>query len=92
MLGMNIMKKSSKILLSYYQYSCAIELEYSLHVIVMAYELEYSLSVMSLTCRTLCLIIHMTCMVRSRARVEVTVHRSFSFAHILACRSVGSES
>jgi hypothetical protein len=34
----------------------------------------------------------MTCMSRSRARVEVAVHHSFRFAHILACRSVGSES
>jgi hypothetical protein len=47
---------------------------------------------MILTCSTLCLIIHMTCMGRSRARVEVMVHHSFEFAHILACRSVGSES
>jgi hypothetical protein len=31
-------------------------------------------------------------MSRSRARVGVTVHRSFRFAHILACQSVGLES
>ena len=31
-------------------------------------------------------------MSRSRARVEVTVHSSFGFSYILACRSVGSES
>ena len=41
---------------------------------------------------TLSLIIHMTCMSRSRARVEMTVCHSFGFAHILAYRSVGSES
>ena len=56
------------------------------------YELVYSLCVMILTCLTLSLIIHMTCMSRSRARVEMMVHRSFGFAHILACRSVGLES
>ena len=58
----------------------------------MIYELAYSLCVMILTCSTLCLIIHMICMSRSRARVEVAVRRCFGFAHILACRSVGSES
>ena len=59
---------------------------------IMIYELAYSLCVMILTCSTLCLIIHMTCMGRSRDGVEGTVRRSFGFAHILACRSVGSES
>jgi hypothetical protein len=34
----------------------------------------------------------MTCMSRSRTRVKVTVRRSFRFAHILACQSVGLES
>ena len=91
-LGMNTMKSSSKVLLSYYQYSCAIELEYSLHVKIMTYELEYSLSVMILSCSTLCLTIHIIYISRSRARSEVAVHRSFGFAHILACRSIGSES
>jgi hypothetical protein len=58
----------------------------------MIYELAYSLCVMILTYSTLCLTIHMTCMSRSRARVEVTIHRSFGFAHIHACRSIGLES
>ena len=49
-LGMNTMKISSKVLLSYLQYSCAIELEYSFHVIILTYELAYSLCVMILTC------------------------------------------
>jgi len=88
----NTMKSSSIVMLSYHLYSSAYELEYSCLVIIMIYELAYSLCVMILTCSTLCLIIHMTCMGRSRARVEVTVHRSFGFAHILACRSIGSES
>ena len=92
-LGMNItMKSSSKVLLSYYLYSCAIEQEYSCPVITMIYEQAYSLCVMILTCSTSCLIIHMICMSRSRARVRETVHRSFGFAHILAYRSVGLES
>jgi hypothetical protein len=84
-LGMNTMKSSSKVLLSYYLYSSAYELEYSCLVIIMIYELEYSLCVMILTCATLCFIIHISCMIRSRARVEVTVHCSFGFTHILAC-------
>jgi hypothetical protein len=66
-------------MLSYRLYSYAIELEYSYLVIIMIYELAYSLCVM-------------ICMSRSRARVGVTVHRSFGFAYILTCRSVGSES
>jgi hypothetical protein len=88
---MNTMKSSSKVLLSYHLYSSAYELEYSCLVIVIIYELAYSLCVMILTCSTLCLIIHMPCMGRSRARVEVMVCCSFGFAHILACRSIGSE-
>ena len=86
------MKSSSKVLLSYYLYSCAIEQEYSCPVITMIYEQAYILCVMILTCSTSCLIIHMICMSRRRARVGVTVHRSFGFAHILPCRSIGSES
>ena len=58
----------------------------------MIYELTYSLCVMILTCATLCLTIHITCMSRCRARVEVVVRCSFGFAHILACQSVGLES
>ena len=88
----NTMKSSSIVMLSYHLYSSAYELEYSCLVIIMIYELAYSLCVMILTCSTLCLIIHMICMSRSRARVEVTVHRSIGFAHILACRFIGSES
>jgi hypothetical protein len=86
------MKSSSKFLLSYHSYSSAYELDYRFHVIIMIYQLAYSLCVMILTCSTLSLIIHMTCMSRSRTRVEVTVRCSFEFAHMLTCRSVGSES
>ena len=92
-LGMNnTMKSSSIVMLSYHLYSSANELEYSFHVIIMIYELVYSLYVMILTSSTSCFNIHMTCMSRIRARVEVAVHRAFGCAHILTCRSVGSES
>ena len=91
-LGMNTKRISSIVMLSYLQYSSAYKQDCSCLVIIMIYELAYSLCVMILTCSTLCLIIHMTCMGRSRARVEVMVHHSFGFAHILACRSVGSDS
>jgi hypothetical protein len=50
-LGMNnTIMLSSKFNLSYLLYSCAIELEYSFHVIILTYELAYSLCVMILTC------------------------------------------
>ena len=88
----NTMKTSSIVMLSYHLYSSAYELEYSCLVIIMIYELAYSLCVMILIYSNSCLIIHMVCMSRSRARVEVTVHRSFGFAHILPYRSVRSES
>ena len=88
----NTMKSSSKVLLSYHLYSSAYELEYIYLVLIMIYGLAYSLCVMILTCSTLCLIIHMTCMSRSRARVGVAVCRSFGFAHILACQSIELES
>jgi hypothetical protein len=88
----NTMKSSSIFKFSYHSYSSAYELEYSFHVIIMIYELAYSLDVMILTCSTSCFNIHTTCMSRSRTRVEVTVRHSSGFAHILACRSIGSES
>ena len=64
-LGMNTIKSSSIVMPSYLQYSSAYELEYSCLVIIMIYELAYNLCVMILTCSTLCIIIHMTCMGRS---------------------------
>jgi hypothetical protein len=87
------MKSSSKFRFSYHSYSNAYELEYScLHVIIVIYELVYGLDVMILTCSTSCFNIHMTCMIRSITKVEVLVHRSFGFAIILACQSIGLES
>jgi hypothetical protein len=77
--GMNTMKNSSEFKFSYHLYSNA-------------YELVYGLDVMMLTCSSSCFNIHMTCMSRSKTRVEVAVHCSFRFAHILAYQSIGLES
>ena len=90
LLGMNTIKSSSKFLLSYYLYSNAYELDYSSCVMIMIYELVYSLCVMILTCKTLCLIIHITYMSRTRAKlrcwfiVPSGVPKSFTY------QSVGS--
>ena len=69
-LGMNIMKISSKVMLSYHLYSSAYEVDYSCLVIIMRYELAYSLCVMILTCSTSCLVIHKVCMSRSRVKLR----------------------
>jgi hypothetical protein len=69
--GMNItMKSSSKFKFSYHSYSSAYELDYSSRVMIVIYELVYSLCGMILTCRTLCLIIHITYMIRIRAKLR----------------------
>ena len=90
--GMNTMKESSKVFLSFYPYSSAYELEYSFHVIIMTYELAYSFYAMSLTCRNLCLIIHITCMIRSRAKLRWRFFMPSGVPMSYACRSIGSES
>jgi hypothetical protein len=91
-LGMNAMKDPSKVLLSYLQYSSAYELEYSFHVIIMTYELAYSFYAMSLTCKTLCLIIHIICMIkiRSKLRWQFIVPSGVLISY--ACQSIGLES
>ena len=89
-LGMNTMRISSNILLSFY-YSSAYELDYSSHVIMLTYELAYSLCVMILTCATLCLTIHMTCMSRSRARLRWWFVVPSGLPMSYACRSIKSE-
>ena len=66
----NTMKSSSIVMLSYHLYSSAYELDYSFCFIIMIYELAFSLYVMILTCRTLCLIIHMTYMSRIKAKLR----------------------
>ena len=86
----NIMKISSIVMLSYHLYSSAYELEYSCVVIIMIYELAYSLCVMILTCSTLCLIIHMVCMSRSRVKLRWQFVVPLGLPISFTCRSVGS--
>jgi hypothetical protein len=87
---MNTRRISSKVMLSFYEYSCAIELDCS-HVIILTYELVYSLYVMILTCATLCLTIHMTYMSRSRAKLRWRFIVPSGLPMSYACWSVGSE-
>ena len=68
------------------------ELEYSFHVIIMTYELAYSFYAMSLTCRTLCLTIQITYMIRSRAKLRWRFIVPSGLPMSYACRSIGSES
>ena len=89
---MNTIKSSSKVLLSYLQYSCGIELEYSFHVIIMTYELAYSFYAMILTWATLCLTIHTTCMSRGRAMLRWRFIIPSGLPMSYACWSIGSES
>ena len=77
---MNTMKKSSKVLLSYYQYSCAIELEYSLHVIMLIYELAYSFE---LNMQNFMLNHSYNLYEQNQSQVEVVVHHAFGCAQVL---------
>ena len=87
----NTMKSSSIVMLSYHVDSSAYELEYSFHVIIMTYELAYSFYAMSLTCRTLCLIIHITYMSRIRAKLRWWFIVPSGVPMSYACQSIGSE-
>ena len=87
---MNNMKSSFKVLLRYLQYGCAYELEYSFHVIFMTYELVYSFYALSLTCRTLCLIIHITYMSKIRAELRWWFIVPSGVLKSFTCRFVGS--
>ena len=77
--GMRNIFGSNMYLLSYYQYSYA-------------YELEYSSYAMNLAYRTLCLIIHTTYIIRSRAKLRWWFIVPLGVPKSYACRSVGSES
>ena len=88
--GMNTMKISSIALFSYYQYSNAYELDDSSHVIIKIYVRAYSLCVMILTCRTSCLIIHITYMSRIRAKLRWQFIVPSGVPKFFTCRSVGS--
>ena len=87
---MNTMKSSSIASFSYYQYSNAYELDYSSHDIIMIYKLAYSLYVMILTCRTLCLIIHIIYMSRIRAKLRWQFIVPSGVPKFFTCPSVGS--
>ena len=91
-LGMSKMNHFSKVLFSYYQYSHTYELEYSFHVMILTYELAYSFYVTNLTCRTLSLIIHITFMIRNRAKLRWWFIVPLGVPISYACRSVGLES
>ena len=79
-------------MLLYHLYSSAYELEYTCLVIIMIYELAYSLCVMIITNSTLCLIIHMTCMSRSRARLRWRFVVPSGLPMSYAYQSIGSKS
>jgi hypothetical protein len=68
--GMNKMNHFSKVLFLTYHYNHTYELDYSLYVMIIAYELEYSFYVMKLAYMTLCLIIHITYMIGTRAKLR----------------------
>jgi hypothetical protein len=88
---MNTMKSSSIFKFSYHSYSSAYELEYScFHVIIMIYELLYSLCVMIVTCSTSCLIIHITCMSRIRAKLRWSFIMPSGVPKFFTCQSIGS--
>jgi hypothetical protein len=89
---MNSMKSSSKVLLSFYQYSYTYELEYSFHVMILTYELAYSSYVMSLTCRTLFLIFHAMYMHKNRVMLRWWFIMPLGVPRSFTCRSIGSES
>ena len=90
LLGMITIKSSFKFLLSYDSNSSAYELDYSFRVMIMIYELVYSLCVMILTCKTLCFIIHITYMSRTRAKLRWRFIMPSGVPTFFTCRSVGS--
>jgi hypothetical protein len=91
-LGMNKMNHFSKALSLIYHYSHIYELEYSSYVTILAYELAYSFYVMNLAYWTLCLIIHITYVIRNRVKLRWRFIMASGVLMSYACRSVGSES
>jgi hypothetical protein len=67
---MNRNMSSSKVILSYYNYSHTYELEYSYYVMILIYELVYSLYVMKVTYLTLCLTTYITYIIGIRAKLR----------------------
>ena len=89
-LGMNRDMSSSKVMLSYDIYSHTYELEYSYHVIILIYELVYSSCVMRIAYTTLCLTIHITYIIRIRAKLRWRFIVPLGVPKFFTCRSVGS--
>jgi hypothetical protein len=62
------------------------------YVMILAYELAYSFDVMSLAYMSLCLIIHITYMIRIRAKLRWWFIVRSGLPMSYACQSIGSES
>ena len=89
---MNRNMSSSKVMLSYYNYSYTYELEYSSYVIILIYELVHSLCVMRVAYMTLCLTTHITYIIGIRAKLRWRFIVLSGVPKSFTCRSVGSES
>ena len=76
-------------MLSLYNYSHAYELEYSYCVVILIHELAYSLYVMRVAYLTLCLTIHITYIIRIRAKLRWWFIMSLGVPNFFTCRSVG---
>jgi hypothetical protein len=92
LLSMNRIMSSSKFIFLLSNYSLIYELEYSCDVIILIYELVYSLCVMRVSSLTLCLIKHITYIMKIRTKLDVGVHHATRCAQFITCRSVGSVS
>jgi hypothetical protein len=87
---MNRNMSSSKVMLSYYNYSHTYELEYSYCVIILKYELVYSLYVMKLAYMTLFLTNHITYIIGIRGKLRWRFIMLLGVPKSFICRSVGS--
>jgi hypothetical protein len=87
---MNRIMSSSKAMLSYNIYSHTYELEYSYFVMILIYELVYSLCVMRVSHLTLYLTIHITYIIRIRAKLRWWFIVMLGVPKFFTCRSVGS--
>jgi len=77
-------------MLSYDIYSHTYELEYSYCVIILIYELVYSLCIMGVAYLTLCLNIHITYIIRIRAKLRWWFIMPLGVPKSFTLRSVGS--
>jgi hypothetical protein len=81
---------SSKVMLSYDNYSHTYELEYGYCVMIMIYELVQSLCVMRIAHLTLCLTNHITYIIRIRVKLRWRFIMPLGVPKFFTCRSVGS--